>query len=173
MSFIPKNFIQTSRYSIEPYIIDIILSYIPGWKYQFFSDDDIIAFFGDNPDDEFPNLIAKFYSYSYGEHRADLFRYYYLYKNGGVYMDSDAMLNINIDLITRNYNFFSVNSSYFPETVFQGFIGSTPKNPIIYKALKDLYNINNGELTSNFHILCKNMCSITLNQYADNEENNN
>ena len=60
---------------------------IPGWTYEHYTDAEIIRFFQQNPIHELPNVIEKFYSLQYGEHRADLFRYYFLYLNGGVYMD--------------------------------------------------------------------------------------
>jgi mannosyltransferase OCH1-like enzyme len=76
---IPKTIIQTSRKDQESYVVDMICKRSQGWQYLHFKDDDIIEFFSDNPIDEFPNVIAKFYTFNYGEHRADLFRYYYLY----------------------------------------------------------------------------------------------
>jgi len=154
---IPKTIIQTSRKLQEPYIVDMICKRSPGWQYLHFRDDDIIEFFSENPIDEFPNVIAKFYMFNYGEHRADLFRYYYLYVKGGVYMDTDAMIEENLDKIVGNSDFFTVNSSYFPGTVFQGFLGASPKNPLIYKALWDLYTISNSDLIREFHVLCKNL----------------
>ena len=129
----------------------------PNWDYQHYTDDEIILFFSENPIDEFPNIIAKFYSLSYGEHRADLFRYYFLYVKGGVYMDSDAMIKDNIDNIIKDADFFTVESSYFPNTVFQGFLGAIPKHPLIYKALKDIYNTPLENLIKEFHLLCKNL----------------
>ena len=39
-----------------------------------------------------------------GAHKADLFRYYYLYINGGVYIDSDLMITTNIENIILNYD---------------------------------------------------------------------
>lgn len=160
---IPKIIVQTSRQPPKQYVVDMIRERSPGWEYQHYTDDDIMLFFAENPIDEFPNVVAKFYTFNYGEHRADLFRYYYLYVKGGVYIDSDAMIQTNIENIVNDYDFFTVNSSYFPGTVFQGFIGAQPKNDLIYKALKDIYNIPKSDLVREFHILCKNLYTF-INQ---------
>ena len=140
---IPKQIVQTSRKKPEKYIVDMIKLRSTGWEYNHFDDMEAIQFFALNPIPEFPNVIQKFFSFSYGEHRADLFRYYYLYVKGGVYFDTDAMIECNINEIVRDYEYFSVNSSYFPGTIFQGFIGCVPKSRIIYKGLHNIYHINN------------------------------
>tara|TARA_B100000161_G_scaffold23529_1_gene13916 strand:- start:2727 stop:3356 length:630 start_codon:yes stop_codon:yes gene_type:complete len=166
---IPRIIIQTSRNKPEQYIIDMIKSSSPNWMYFHFNDEEIIKFFLSNPLIEFPNMVEKFYSFSYGEHRADLFRYYYLYVNGGVYFDTDAMVEQDLDFITKRYTYFSVESTYFPDSIFQGFIGCTAGHPIIYKALKDIYCTSNSELTrtgENFHLLCRNMYDFVKN-YED------
>lgn len=157
MSLIPKVIVQTSRKKPEQYIVDMVKARSPGWDYLHFTDDEILVFFSENPIPEFPNVIAKFYTFNYGEHRADLFRYYYLYVKGGVYIDMDAMIQKNIDTIVGDVDFFTVNSSYFPGTVFQGFLGASQKHPLIYKALSDIYNISTQDLIREFHILCKNL----------------
>ena len=157
MSKIPKIFMQTSRQKPQQYVVDMIKERCNGWVYEHYTDDDIIAFFGENPVPEFPNVISKFYMLNYGEHRADLFRYYFLYVKGGVYMDLDAMIQYPIDTIIGDADFFTVNSSYFPGTVFQGFLGSTPEHPLIYQALKDIYHCPLENLRKEFHLLCKNL----------------
>lgn len=158
---IPKVIIQTSRNDNQKtYIVDMIKALSKGWEYKHFSDKEVIQFFQQNPLTEFPDVIQKFFSFSYGEHRADLFRYYYLYVKGGVYFDTDAMIECNIDEITKDYEYFSVNSSYFPNSIFQGFIGAIPQHPIIYEGLKDIYNITDSYLIAkpeNFHDICRNM----------------
>ena len=163
---IPKFIIQTSR-SENPkeYVVDMIKQRSQGWEYKHFNDREVITFFQENSITEFPNVINKFFSFNYGEHRADLFRYYYLYVKGGVYFDTDAMIECNIDEIVKDYEYFSVNSSYFPGSIFQGFIGCTPRHPIIYKGLKDIYEIDNAHLISkpeNFHNICRNMYKFVL-----------
>ena len=154
---IPKIFVQTSRQPPQQYVVDMIRERSPQWDYQHYTDDDIITFFSENPVAEFPNVIAKFYMLNYGEHRADLFRYYFLYVKGGVYMDTDAMIQDNIENIIGDADFFTVNSGYFPGTVFQGFLGAVPQHPLIYMALKDLYYCPIENLRSEFHLLCKNL----------------
>ena len=161
---------QTSRQKPEKYIIDMIQESSPNWEYQHYTDDEIILFFSENSIEEFPNVIAKFYSLSYGEHRADLFRYYFLYVKGGVYMDTDAMIQDNIENIVKDADFFTVESSYFPNTVFQGFLGAIPKHPLIYKALKDIYITPLENLIKEFHLLCKNLYTFIID-YETNDKN--
>ena len=164
---IPKIFMQTSRQKPQQYVVDMIKERCVGWTYEHYTDDDIIAFFGENLVPEFPNVIAKFFMLNYGEHRADLFRYYFLYVKGGVYMDLDAMIQCPIENIIGDADFFTVNSSYFPGTVFQGFLGATPQHPLIFEALKDIYNCPLENLRNEFHLLCKNLYGFIKEQRTE------
>ena len=167
---IPKVIVQTSRQqNPKEYVVNMIKKRSNGWNYKHYNDGEVIQFFQENPLSEFPNVVEKFFSFSYGEHRADLFRYYYLYVNGGVYFDTDAMIETNIDDIVKDYEFCSVNSNYFPGSIFQGFIGCVSKHPILYEGLKHLYNTPNEELirsSENFHDICRKFYTI-VKEYND------
>lgn len=165
---IPKIVFQTSKNKPEKYIINKILSKCNDWKYTHYDDNEAIQFFNENYIEEFKDIVTKFNEMPTGAHKADLFRYYYLYINGGVFIDSDAMIEMNIENVIQDYDFFSVSSCYISNLIFQGFIGSTPKNIIIYEALQDAYNINTQTLSNNFHLLCYNLYNI-----VKNNENNN
>ena len=160
MSKIPKVIFQTSRTKQPEYVIDLIKSRSPGWEYIHFTDDDIFKFFEENKLDEFPNMKDKFLSIKTGAHRADLFRYYYLYVKGGVFIDSDAMIEQDINIIAKDYDFFSVASTYFLNTIFNGFIGATEKNIIMYEALKHAYHVDITELSKNYMMFCKKLRPI-------------
>lgn len=157
---IPKVIFQTSKKEQPEYVIQMIKNYSPGWEYIHFTDDGIFKFFEENALDEFPNMKEKFLSIKTGAHRADLFRYYYLYVKGGVFIDSDAMIEKDINIIANDYDFFSVESKYFPNTIFNGFIGTTEKNVIMYEALKHAYNIDVYELNKDYMTFCKQLREI-------------
>jgi hypothetical protein len=157
-SQIPKIFVQCSRELIIKENIQQISKWIDlkSWIYYSFTDETIISYFIQNPLVEFPNIVEKFNSFIKGPHKADLFRYYFLYLNGGVYIDSDVMIYKNIDeIINPDTTFFTVNSAGFPGSCFQGILGCSKKNPIIYDALCNCYNVDNNTLDMNYHYFCK------------------
>jgi len=163
---IPKKIIQTSKDKLPDYVVEMIKEKAPNWEYEHFTDKEIIQYFINNPIAEFPSIINKFWSFTSGEHKADLFRYYYLYNEGGVYIDSDAMIEVNLEEIIQDNEFFSVNS-YLKGTIFQGFIGCSPKNKIIYEALKDIYNIENEVLMKNYYVITGNLFKIVYTNFYD------
>jgi hypothetical protein len=156
---------QTDKIKPQQYVIDMIKSNLgDNWRYEFYDDDDVIQFFLNNPINDLPDIIDKYNAISKGAHKADLFRYYYLYINGGVFMDSDAMIYKNIESITMEYDFISVNSSVHPGSIFQGIIGASPKNEIIRKALVHAYCTPPKLLEIDYHYWCKELYNIIFNQ---------
>lgn len=157
---IPQVIMQTSLNKPETYIVDIIYDLCPNWKYVHFIDREIIDYFKQNPISGFPNIIEKFNSFSTGQHKADLFRYYYLYLNGGIFLDSDAIFEVNIHDIIKSYNSVFVKSFMSNTHLFNGFIATYPKNPIIYDALKHAYETEDTILQNNYHYICEELWKI-------------
>ncbi len=163
---IPNIILQTNYKNPEKHIVEKISTYFPKWNYVFFNDIDAIKYFIENPLSDFPDIIMKFLYMPTGAHRADLFRYYFLYLNGGIFMDSDAMVTMPIDeFIHPETDFFTVNSSAISKCIFQGFIGTTPKNPILYEALKQAYETPYDELTKDYHLYCKQLYKILEKEF--------
>jgi len=162
MTKITRVLFQTNKIRPEAYIVDMILSKLgKEWKYEFYTDEDIITFFTKNPLEDLPNIIDKFYSLPTGAHKSDLFRYYYLFINGGFFMDSDAMIYDSIDTIVTDMDFVSVNvSNPSFHSIFQGILGSTPRNKIIQSALYHAYHTDIHFLIQDYHYWCKQLYSI-------------
>jgi hypothetical protein len=158
---IPKVLFQTNKTNHDVNVLNMIMNNLSSkWKYEFYNDADVIQFFINNPLADLPDIIKKYNSIKKGAHKADIFRYYYLYIKGGFFMDSDAMLYVNIDSIIKDYNFISVNSSCHPGTIFQGILGASPKNKIIKRALYEAYNTDPKILDDNYHYFCKQLYNI-------------
>jgi FkbM family methyltransferase len=161
---IPKVIFQTSKDVLPPYVKQLINMYCPNWKYSHFTDKECIQFFIDNPLTDFPEIIQKFHSFTQGQHKADIFRYYYLYLRGGVFLDSDAMFETNIGNIIQDYDSVFAKSFMKNEHLFNGFIATYPRNEIIYDALKHAYNTENNTLQTNYHYLCEELLRIVLSE---------
>ena len=157
---IPKIIMQTAKNNPERYIIDIINQKCPEWTYKHFIDSEIIQYFKENPIQEFPDIIEKFNSFSKGQHKADLFRYYYLYLNGGIFLDSDAIFELNIHDIIKSYDSVFVKSFMRNTHLFNGFIATYAKNPIIYDALKHAYETEDMAVQKHYHYLCEELWRI-------------
>ena len=160
---IPNIIMQTNKYKSADYIREKIMQKSINFEYIFFDDNDCINYFKNNYLEKYHDIINKFNSIKLGAHKADLFRYYFLYINGGIFIDSDAMIEINIELIIKNYDFFSCESINCPGCIFQGFIGATKNNQIILRALDDAYNIDIDKLDNDYLLICRNLNNIIYN----------
>jgi len=155
---IPQIFFQTSKDPPNPTFVNMIRKQIgDDWSYSHYRDADILRYFQENPEPEFPNIADLFNQLERGEHKADLFRYYHIYTKGGFFIDSDAMIYAPIDDIVRDRDFVCVMSSAVAGSFFQGVIGAAPKNPVIHAALKALYTMNPSELKTDYHRICKDI----------------
>jgi hypothetical protein len=77
---ISKIIMQKTAKKQEEYVINQIKSRIPNdWAYVNFCNGEEAQFFINNPLDEFPDIIEKWNKMPSQPHKADLFRYYYLY----------------------------------------------------------------------------------------------
>ena len=150
---IPKIILQTSRAPYPKYVNEMWQERIDdSWTINWFDDEKIYQFFVDNPLPEFPKIREVFDSFTDGGHKADLFRYYYLYLNGGFFMDSDLMTHVRMnELYSAEHDHIlvfadiEVNRIHHPEIdspiIFNGIMGCVPGSRIIYEALKNAYNV--------------------------------
>jgi len=161
---ISKIILQCSRKKLDyNYIKNIKSHFSDEFIYYNFIDAECIEYFIKNPLIGFENIIEKYNSFKSGAHKADLFRYYFLYINGGVFLDDDVMIYHNLDHIIYHYDMFFVNSKSHQESIFNGVIGCDKNNLIIYQALVDTYNIDNILLIKNYFLICENLFKIVKN----------
>jgi hypothetical protein len=164
MNKIPHVLFQTNKQPNEPYVTEMIREALTeDWTYEFYGDDDVLQFFKENPIQDLPDILHRYNALAKGAHKANLFRYYYLYVKGGFFMDSDAMIYTNISNVIRDYNFVSVDSSCHPGTIFQGMLGAAPRNELIKQALYNAYNTPPELLLQDYHYWYRDLYTIVKN----------
>lgn len=165
MNKIPKIFFQTNKEPNPDYVSKLFSKSVSDeWKYIHFTDNQVIEFFNNNKLEEFPFALERFNSIYQFPCKICFFRLYFLYINGGVYLDSDALFTKNLDDIIGDYSFISVNSLCVGNTLFNGLIGAEPNNLIIYKALKYAYETDINLINNDYFYSCKNLYDIIFNQ---------
>ena len=140
-NIIPKVIISTyhTKKKIPSKVYNNIKKYAPNYKYIIFDDNDIIIFLKKYYS---PRILEAFHNLK-GAHKADLFRYCYLYQFGGIYLDIKTELINNIDTIfnKKNIHLYTVISKT-NYTIHQGVIASIPKNPIFIHLINYIVRIN-------------------------------
>jgi mannosyltransferase OCH1-like enzyme len=147
-STIPKKIFQTWKTAIISQNLKLITD---TWKIN-------------NPDYEYflydDNMCRNFLSESFGQeivstydkikiaaYKADLWRYCILYKYGGFYADIDTLCMGKIDDFTNKSIDYIVpidlNNGVGKHCLFNSFIGTVPKNPILLHCITQIiYNVN-------------------------------
>ena len=89
LSSIPENWVQARQSCLDKYIVPSALktsdSKKQDWEYMFWTDENARSLISS----EFPEHLHNFDSYPHGIERADVLRYFVLYKYGGIYLDLD------------------------------------------------------------------------------------
>lgn len=155
---IPHQIIQTSRESLPDAIVRRTMRTAGSlFDYRHFDDAKILRFFEEHPINEVDAVTRRFLSLRSGEHKADLFRYYYLYVCGGIYFDTDVLIVTDLKSYICDNNFVSVNAGNVRNALFQGFLAAAPGHPILLRAVLDVCETSDQSLALDHHILCKNL----------------
>lgn len=164
---ITKILFQTSKTKPNQKCIHLINSYLTeDWTYIHFDDSQMIQFIQSHPIEGLEGILDKINKLK-GPHKSDLFRYYFIYLFGGFHMDSDVMIYRNIRDVIQDYDFISVNSSVYTNSIFQGIIGAAPGNAIVKKALFMAYETDLELLKDDYHLFCKQLFLI-VRDFSDN-----
>jgi hypothetical protein len=158
---IPKHLFQTSREPLPKYVTEMILGGLPlNWRYTHFDDAAMYRYLDENSSDEVPDIRPVMPMLRSGAHRADLFRYFFLYTEGGLFLDTDAMYMCDLDKIIDSHDFVSVRSSVHPGTIFNGILAASPRHPIIRDALTRACRIARGSGDFEYHAFCRDLLSV-------------
>ena len=173
----PKKICMTikDKKYIPQYIYDQYQKYANGYTLEIFDDDECKEFLRKEYNE---NYVKKFENIKEGAHKADLFRYAYLFKYGGFYMDIKTILLKDLDTILSNIptNFIMIKTSNGKPydiindrgSIYNGIIYTYPGNVYI-KAL--LLDIMYGEPINSYERFIKSaheiMTTFTLDKHVN------
>ena len=165
--FIPQTIMITTpnKDTVPQYIWDQYDKYAIEYKLNIYDDDDCRKFLLDHYG---TNFEKKFNEFKKGAHKADFFRYAYLYIHGGVYLDVKTKLNRPLRTIFRH----DVNKCYLVKsvvknTIYNGIIATPPKNPYMHQLLYQMMERNDFK---DYLINTKEAYSILKDQFVHTDE---
>lgn len=135
---VPRTIMLTTRdkSQIPQYILDQYAQYAPEYRVTVYDDEECKKYLKQHYPDK---VVQKFDSLKSGAHKADLFRYAYLYREGGCYMDVKTILTRPLREVFGEHEFYLVRSLMErPESIYNGVIVTPPSNPYIRDLLNDL-----------------------------------
>jgi len=142
---IPNTIICTNQFNIaDKPLMDNInhnININPDYDFLFFNDDDCSHFLKTY----FPKEVLKaFHSLVPGAFRSDLFRYCYLYINGGVYIDINKKFIIPLNEIIRFNDEIVLVQDRYDIGIYQAFIAIIPNHILMKNAIDQcIINIKN------------------------------
>lgn len=161
-----KLLIQTYKNKdlVPDKVFNNIKEYLPDYNYIFFNDHDCKNFLKYNYDDNISNIYNKL---KLPAHKADLFRYCFLYLHGGLYCDIKTIFKKPIDnVITDKKKVYSVLSIH-KNTIYQGIIYTYPRNPLFLRLIENFIKIiNNTNIDNDYGI-------FTADFYSELKKDNN
>ena len=167
---VPKTLVMTyhSKNKIPPKVYKNIEKYAPNFRLIIYNNTEVVKFLKMY----YPEKVVQAFYQLQGAHKADLFRYCYLNKYGGFYIDVKTELIKNVDdmfnLNNKDIDLYTVLSKN-NGMIHQGIIASVPNNPIFTDLIEFMVHVKKPVLardyftfTRHFYNLLSNNNSITL-----------
>lgn len=116
-------------------VYENVRTYAPGWDHLIFDDRNATAFLDNHFDS---GVAARFRNLTEGAHKADLFRYAFLYVHGGVWLDMDVELRAPLkDALERENTIYTAKSGMFDD-IFQAVLAVPPKVPFMKRLVEEI-----------------------------------
>lgn len=163
---IPKVIVLTikDKSKIPAHILNQYKQYAFDYTLLIFDDNDCREFLKNHYDEEH---LRVFEQIKLGAHKADFFRYAYLYKYGGFYFDVKTVLLKNVNDIfpirrDRFYMMYTFDSFANGEPlIYNGVIVTFPRNPIIKQMLQTIFDREKTQREVSYHQNLKDATNIT------------
>jgi mannosyltransferase OCH1-like enzyme len=138
---IPKKIIQTSKsYELPKNLFNSCMSLIdfnPEYEYEFFNDEDVFDFIKKNYPPDFLEYYNKLIP---GAYKSDFFRYLYLFKYGGVYLDCKIIAKESLrNIISPNDTIILCKDRKF-KALYNAILMVVPKHPVINQVFQEIIN---------------------------------
>ena len=157
---IPKRIILTTqdKSKIPPHIYE---------QYKKDAKDYALVVFDDNDCEEFlrreypPQYLQRFQKIKSGAHKADLFRYAYLYKYGGIYLDVKTVLKKDLDMFIQHDKplFYVVFTDQ--NRLYNGILCTPPRNEYFLALLNDIVH----NVITYYMQICESAARILQKEY--------
>ena len=166
LNYIPKIIIQTNDFIVHNLnhynTVMSILEKNPHYDYIYFNDLDIRNFIVENfkesltdcktEGNDMVDILQAYDLLKCGALKADLFRYCYLFLNGGIYIDSKITSLISFDEIIEENDKQVICSDDAPDSFYNGIIITEKNNHNILKILQEtIKNIIYGNYLNDIH----------------------
>jgi mannosyltransferase OCH1-like enzyme len=137
-------------------IMDDLAKYAPGYTLRLFDDSDCLAYlrrhFG-------PQHEKRFLTMEMGAHKADLWRYCVLFKEGGIYMDIKTRLTRPVSEmfphLDRGDTCYSVWSYNGKPYTYQGIIAAPPNNKVLLEQIQYVLATPNRHVAADYQVFTK------------------
>ena len=136
---IPKKIHQTWYTKNVPYLIKRNINYMknlnPEFEYFFYDDEDILDYIKKNYDDR---ILRAYKKLKIGASKADYFRYLVLYKEGGIYLDLDALIIKNLNNLIKDKSALISREGKSKVGFLQWLLMFSKGHPLLKKIIDDI-----------------------------------
>jgi hypothetical protein len=136
-----------SKEKVPEKVWNNLVKYAPEFQVRFFDDEQCKEYLAKHFN---PLILKRYMTLRSGAHRADLWRYCALYREGGLYIDIKTILFGPLAKVLQDHQNLTVISA-MKKSVYQGVLYCRePKNPTLQKAIYHIVGTSNLSLYSNY-----------------------